>query len=85
MVALNPLSVSRWVRGVDRVDPGSCESEHLRGRGFPSSGPRTSRNAVEGAPSSYACGLDRRFRAGEALIRSFRGFQGANSSGVFSF
>jgi hypothetical protein len=76
VVALNALSVSRWARGVDRVNPGSCESENFRGRGFPSSEPRTSQNTVEGAPSSYACGLDRRIRIGGALIRSFRGFLG---------
>jgi hypothetical protein len=33
------------------VDPRSCESEIYRGRVFPSSEPRTSRNAVEGASS----------------------------------
>jgi hypothetical protein len=27
VVALNALSVSRWRRRVDRLDPGSCESE----------------------------------------------------------
>jgi hypothetical protein len=62
--------------GVDRLDPGSCESEIFRGRGFSSSGPRTSRNAVEGVPSSYACGLNRRIRVGGSLTRSFRGFSG---------
>jgi hypothetical protein len=43
--------------GVDRLDPESCESETLRGRGFPSSEPRASRNAIEGAPSFYVCGF----------------------------
>jgi hypothetical protein len=38
--------------------------------------PHTSRNAVEGAPSSYACGFDRCIRVGGALIRSFRGVLG---------
>jgi hypothetical protein len=55
------------VRGVDRVDPGSCESENFRARGFPSSEPRTSRNTAEDALSSYACGLDLRIRLGGAL------------------
>jgi hypothetical protein len=67
--------------GVDRLDPGSYESEVFRGRGFPSSGPRASRNAVEGAPSSYICGLDRRIRVGEALIRFFMGFSGCGFLG----
>jgi hypothetical protein len=34
---------------VDRLDPGSCESEIIRGRGLQSSEPRASWNAVEGA------------------------------------
>jgi hypothetical protein len=86
VVALNALSVSRWVRGVDRVDPGSCESEIFRGRGFPSSEPRTSQNTVEGAPSVYARGPDRCIRVGGALTRSLLGgFQGTDSSGVYSF
>jgi hypothetical protein len=67
VVALNALSVSRWVRGVNQVDPGSYESEIFWGRGFPSSEPRTSRNTVEGAPSVYARGLDRCIRVGGAL------------------
>jgi hypothetical protein len=71
VVALNALSESRWVRG---VDPGSCKSENFRGRGFPSSESRMSRNAVEGAPSSYACGLDWCIRVGGASTRLFRGF-----------
>jgi hypothetical protein len=49
------------------VDPGSCESEIFRGRDFSSSEPRTSRNAVEGAPSVYARGLDWRIRVGGVL------------------
>lgn len=86
VVALNALSVSRWVRGIDRVDPGSCESENFWGRDFPSSEPRTSPNAVEGAPSVCAHGLDRCIHVGGALTRSFLGgFQGADSSGVYSF
>jgi hypothetical protein len=48
VVALNALSVSRWVRGVDRIDLGLCELEIFRGRGFPSSGPRASQSVVEG-------------------------------------
>jgi hypothetical protein len=71
VVLLNALSVSRWVRGVDRVDPGSCELEIFWGRGFPSSEPRMSQNAVEGAPSVCARGLDRCIRIGGALTRSF--------------
>jgi hypothetical protein len=67
VVALNALSVSRWVWGVDWVNPGSCESENFWGRGFLSSEPHMSRNAVEGALSSYACGLDRRIRLGGTL------------------
>jgi hypothetical protein len=71
VVALNALSVSRWVRGVDRVDPGSCESENFWGRDF---------------PSVCAHGLDRCIHVGGALTRSFLGgFQGADSSGVYSF
>jgi hypothetical protein len=72
--------------GVDRVDPRSCESEIFRGRGFPSSEPRTSRNTVEGALSVYARGLDWCIRVGGALTRSFlEGFQGTDFSGVYSF
>jgi hypothetical protein len=82
-VALNALSVSGWTRRVDRVDPGSCESENFRGRGFPSSEPRKGQNAVEGAPSPYACGLDRRIRVGGALIRSFRGVSGRGFLGGY--
>jgi hypothetical protein len=82
VVALNALSVSRWVRG---VDPGSCESENFWGRGFPSSEPRTSRNAVDGALSVCARGLDRCIYVGGALTQSFlEGFQGTDSSGVYS-
>jgi hypothetical protein len=62
--------VSTWARGVDRVDPGSCESENFRGRGFASSEPRASRNAVEGTPSPYAYVLYWRICVGGALIRS---------------
>jgi hypothetical protein len=59
-VALNAfvcelVTEKKW--GVDRLDPGSCESEILWGRGFPSSEPRASRDTVEGAPSSYVCGF----------------------------
>jgi hypothetical protein len=56
------------VRWVDRLDPGSCESEisrwsrcfveqasceSERGRGIPSSKPRASRNVVEAFRSSF--------------------------------
>jgi hypothetical protein len=72
--------------GVDRVDPGSCESENFRSRGSLSSEPRASRNAVEGAPSVYTCGLDRCIRVGGVLTRSLLGgFQGADFLGVYSF
>jgi hypothetical protein len=64
------------MRGVDQLDPGSCESEIFRGRGFPSSGPRTSRNAVEGAPSSYVCGLGSAYPCRWSLNSIFRGFLG---------
>jgi hypothetical protein len=85
-VALNALSVSRWVRGVDRVDPGSCESEIFWGRGFPLSEPRTSQNAVEGVLSVYTRGLDRCIRVGGALTRSLLGgSQDMDSLGVCSF
>jgi hypothetical protein len=75
VVALNALSVSKWVRGVDQIDPGSCESEIFQGRSFPSSGSRMSRNAIEGAHRGHA-DADRawRIRVGGALIRFFRGF-----------
>jgi hypothetical protein len=73
------------MRGVDRLDPRSYGSEIFWGRGFSSSGPRTSQNAVEGAPYSYVCGLDRHICVGGALIRFLGGFQGADSSGVASF
>jgi hypothetical protein len=86
LVALNALSVSRWVRGVDRLDPGSCKSEIFRGRGFPSSGSHASRNAVEDARRLHTyAGRARCTRVGGALIRFVRGFQGADSSGVCSF
>jgi hypothetical protein len=45
-----------------------------------------SRNAVEGAPSVYLRGPNRCIRVGGALTRSLLGgFQGADSSGVYSF
>jgi hypothetical protein len=55
VVALNALSVSRWVR--------------VRGRGFSSSRPCTSQNTVEGARRGHA-DADRawRIRVGGALI-----------------
>jgi hypothetical protein len=56
VVALN-VFVSRYVTermGVDRLDPGSCESEIFRSRGLQSSEPRVCWNAVEGAPRSNA-------------------------------
>jgi hypothetical protein len=85
VVALNALSVNRWVRGVDRVDPRSCKSEIFQGRGFPSSVPHMSQNTVEGTLSIHARGPDRCTRVGEALTRSLlEGFQGADSSGVYS-
>jgi hypothetical protein len=73
VVALNAFSMSRWVREADQVDPGSCESEIFRGRGFPLSESRTSRNAVEGAPSVYARVLDQCIHVGGALTRSLLG------------
>jgi hypothetical protein len=86
VVALNVLSVNTWVRGVDRSDLGSCESEIFRGRDLLSSGPRANQNAVEGAPRLHMyAGRARCIRVGGALIRFFRWFQSADSSRVCSF
>jgi hypothetical protein len=69
VVALNALSLSRWVRGVDRPDPELCESEIFWGRDFPSSGPRVSRNTVEGARCLHThAGRAWCIRVGGALI-----------------
>jgi hypothetical protein len=86
VVTLNALLVSRWVRGVDWVDPGSCKSENFWSQGFLSIEPRTSRSVVEGTPSVYMCGLDRCIHVDGALTRYLLGgFQGADSMGVYSF
>jgi hypothetical protein len=56
------------------------------GRGFPSSEPRLSQNAVEGVPSAYARGPDRCIRVGGASTWSLLGgSQGVDSLGVYSF
>jgi hypothetical protein len=86
VVVLNALSLSRWVSGVDRIDPGSCESEIFRGRGFSSSGPRASQNAVEGARRGHV-DADRagRIRVGGALIRFLGGFRARIPQGFTPF
>jgi hypothetical protein len=47
-----------------------------RGRGVPSSGPRASRNAVEGAPFLHVCGFSRDFAVWipRGFVLFYRGF-----------
>jgi hypothetical protein len=72
-------------RGVDRLDPRSCESEILRGRGFPSSEPRASRNVVEGVLSSYVCRFGSTRRRRRSLDSFFRGFRARIPRGLAPF
>jgi hypothetical protein len=84
VVALNALSVGE--AGSTGSTLGRASQRISRGRGSPSSEPRTSQNAVEGILSTYACGLDRRIRVGGASTQShLGGSQGADSLGVYSF
>jgi hypothetical protein len=63
------------VRGFNRPDSGSCESEIFRGRDLQSSGPRASRNTVEGAWCGHAdADRARCIRVGGVLVRFLEGF-----------
>jgi hypothetical protein len=84
VVALNALSVSE--AGSTGSTLGRASLRISRGQGSPLSEPCTSQNAVEGVPSTYACGPDRCIRVGGASTRShLGGSQGVNSLGVYSF